>query len=242
MPISELTASRKVERNYAIQLRKLARHVGDIIAGHPIEEMTHVSALQAALRRYAEAIRPWATATASRMLAEVAAKNRRSWAAITQSMSKSIREEIHKAPTGAALQNLLRDQVTLITSLPIEAGLRVHELTLKGLETGARFNTLVPEIMRTGEVTKSRATLIARTETARTASVLTEVRAKHIGAAEYIWRTAGDSDVRPTHRALNGKTFRWDDPPECDPGHRANPGQIFNCRCYPEPIIPEDDY
>lgn len=239
MPVSELVASRKVERQYAIQLKKVARHVGDIVNGYVSDDPEALAGLRAALDRYAVAITPWARATAARMVNEVAAKNRRSWAAITRKMSKELRREIDNAPTGIAMRALLEEQVSLITSLPRDAGKRVHELTIKGLETGTRFNSIVPEIMRSGEVTKSRAVLIARTETARTASVLTETRARYVGSTEYIWWTAGDSDVRPTHKVLNGRTFAWDHPPECDPGHRAHPGQIFNCRCFPEPIIPD---
>ena len=55
-----------------------------------------------------------------------------------------------------------------------------------------------------------------------------------------MWRTVGDNRVRETHRELNGQSFRWDEPPECDPGHHALPGGIWNCRCWAEPVIPDD--
>jgi len=86
----------------------------------------------------------------------------------------------------------------------------------------------------------NRATLIARTETARTASVLVQARAQHVGAESYVWKTAGDWKVRPSHRKLNGTVHRWDDPPLSDlPDYHSHPGQIFNCRCVALPIIPE---
>jgi uncharacterized protein with gpF-like domain len=102
----------------------------------------------------------------------------------------------------------------------------------------------------------SHARLIARTETARTASVLTEVRAKSVGSEGYIWRTSLDADVRPkigtpnfaklntlamgSHRKLEGTFHRWDDPPiASENGERAHPGQIYNCRCWPEPVLPD---
>lgn len=144
------------------------------------------------------------------------------------------------APTGDALKTLLGEQVNLITSLPTDAARRVHELTMKAIVEGTRPDLLASEILRTGDVTKARATLIARTETARTASVLTQVRAQAVGSTGYIWRTSRDARVRPWHKKLEGQFVEWDNPPECDPGHRAHAGQIFNCRCWAEPIIPLD--
>ncbi|MFX5937705.1 phage head morphogenesis protein, partial [Acinetobacter baumannii] len=80
------------------------------------------------------------------------------------------------------LQELLAEQVDLITSIPREAGQRVHELTLKGLEDSTRASEIAKEIMRSGEVAKSRAMLIARTEVSRTATSLTQARAQFVGS------------------------------------------------------------
>lgn len=235
--------ARKAEAQYARALRQVARHTGEIvkqIAPAP-GDMSATMLLQAILGRYAEALRPWANVTAARMIADVSRRDESAWAQTARQMGLSLLKEIKDAPTGHLLRGMLQENVGLITSLPLEAGNRVHALTLKGLETGARFNELQREILRTGEVTANRATLIARTETARTASGLTEARARHIGSDGYIWRTVGDADVRDLHRKLNGKFFRWDDPPVAgSSGERAHAGQIYNCRCYPEPVIPDD--
>ena len=95
-------------------------------------------------------------------------------------------------------------------------------------------------IQRTGEVTKARADLISRTEVSRTAATLTQVRAEHVGSTHFIWVTSGDSDVRESHKKLNGKVFMWSDPPVCDPpNYRALPGCIWNCRCYAHVILPD---
>ncbi len=49
-------------------------------------------------------------------------------------------------------------------------------------------------------------------------------------ATHYIWRTRGDTKVRASHAANNGKVFAWDNPPPT--GH---PGEDYNCRCTAEP-------
>ena len=134
------------------------------------------------------------------------------------------------------------EQVTLITSLPTKAAERVHNLTIEALSNSTRASEVAKEILATGNVTESRANLIARTEVARTASLITESRAVHIGSEGYFWRTAGDSDVRHEHRLLSGKYIKWNDPPVASAdGTRAHAGQIYNCRCWPEPVLPEPE-
>lgn len=155
-------------------------------------------------------------------------------------MSEALRREVRQAPTGELMRALLAEQVGLITSIPREAASRVQELAIRAVEAGERPGSIVEEILRTGEVAESRAKLIARTEVARASSKLTESRARYIGSEGYIWRTAGDRDVRPLHRALNGRYFDWDSPPVAgSSGERAHAGQIYNCRCVPEPVVPE---
>jgi SPP1 gp7 family putative phage head morphogenesis protein len=230
---------RRAETGYAISLRGLAKQIGLIVTGMWPEQPEDAIAL--ALMRYAEIIGPWAQAVAGRMLADVSRRDQAQWNRVSRTMSRSLREEIERAPTGEALRKLLDLQVELITSLPLDAATRVHELAIEGLQTGARANELAAKILATGHVTASRANLIARTETARAASTLTQVRAKYVGSTHYIWRTSGDSDVRPLHRKLNGKTIAWDNPPVSgEDGEKAHAGTIYNCRCFASPIISEE--
>jgi SPP1 gp7 family putative phage head morphogenesis protein len=191
------------------------------------------------LGKYAEALAPWAAQAAEQMLADVNHRDEQAWRSLAVEMSHALREEIRNAPTGQLMQALMAEQVTLIQSLPLEAAKRVHELTIAGLEDSTRASEIAKEIMRSGEVAESRATLIARTEVARSASTLTQARAEHIGSEGYIWRTSGDGDVRESHKHMNGKFVRWDAPPTLSDGTTTHAGQIFNCRCYPEPVIPE---
>jgi len=230
--------AKKLEAQYAARLRKVARFVGEIINGFPPGDPAALPAIDAVLKRYSDTIRTWAQAVAARMVSEVAARDERDWKTVTKEMSAGLRQELRKAPTGEAMKAILDDQVKLITSLPTEAAKRVHRLTLEGLEDSKRASEIAKEIMRSGEVSKSRANLIARTEVARTASTLTQVRAQAVGSTHYIWRTAGDSDVRDSHRKMNGKVVAWDDPPTLD-GLTGHAGALPNCRCYPEPVIPD---
>lgn len=231
---------RNAETTYATQLRKVARHVGDLVkALHNDNDPSAVSTLLDTLRRYAAMLNPWASATAARMLAEVSRRDETAWMAASRSVGRDLRRELADAPIVDVVRALLAEQVHLITSLPLEAAQRVHDLTVEGLGTGRRYGDLRDQILRTGHVTVSRATLIARTETARTASAFTQARARHVGAEAYVWRTANDRDVRKAHKQLANRVFRWDDPPVAEAnGERHHPGQFPNCRCWAEPVLP----
>lgn len=229
----------KVERNYARQLRKIARHVGDIIKAFPAGDPASEAAIRRTLEGYAATIDGWARMTAGQMLAMVEKADANAWAERTSELGTALRMEIERAPTGQVMRSLLDEQVTLIKSIPLEAAQRVHDWTLTGIENATRSREVAAEVLRSNDVSAARATLIARTEVARAASKLTEARALHIGSEGYIWRTSGDSDVRDSHKKMNGVFVRWDTPPTLTDGTTTHAGQIYNCRCYPEPVIPE---
>ncbi len=224
--------ARKAEQGYAAELRKVARAVGDIVRGSPSDP----DAVATALHRYAEIVRPWARAAGQRMLAQVARGDRKAWEQHTGEIGRALRRELAEEPTGLAVQELLSRQVDLISSLPRQAADRVQKLALDAVTAGKRPENIVSEILETGDVTLSRAKLIARTETGRASTAITQARATRAGSQGYIWRTCEDGDVRPSHRAMNGKMVRWDSPPTLDK-MRGHAGSLVGCRCYCEPVL-----
>lgn len=234
--------AKHVENGYYRRLRQVCRQIDSIVKGFaPNGIVSDLTALRQTMEKYAELIKPWARVVATRMIEEVQAKDHRAWTALSGTMKRNLQKEVATAPTGNLLRELLAEQVKLITSLPIEAAQRVHELMLEGLAEGTRAKEVQEEIMRSGEVSEGRAKCIARTEVARASSSLVEARAKHAGSEHFIWRTAGDSDVRLSHKEVNGKMFKWAEPPLLSDGYVTLPGQIFNCRCYPEPVFVDDE-
>jgi SPP1 gp7 family putative phage head morphogenesis protein len=245
--------ARIVEREFGHNLVGVGREVGRIITGFvKAGHITDFRALSASLSAYSLAIAPWAAAVVSRMQAQVSRRDLAAWRQLSQSIGSTLHREIERAPTGILLRDLQAEAIALITSLPAEAATRVHKLTQELMVEGRRASEIEQEIMDSGNVTQARARLIARTEVSRTASLLTQSRATSVGSEGYIWRTVGDSDVRPaltlsasqrarfvgSHRKLEGKFIRWDNPPVSGQrGERAHAGQIYNCRCWPEPVI-----
>lgn len=234
---SRFARVRRAENEYARALRRVAAQVGELVRGMTPAELTTPGYVSGVLGQYANVIKGWARSTSARMLADVNRRDEAAWAEMSRGMGRALRSEIKTAPTGEVLRDLLDEQVTLIQSLPIEAAQRVHALTLRGLEDSTRADEVADAIMRTGHVTRSRAQLIARTEVARTASLLVEARATHVGSEGYIWRTVRDRDVRRSHAEMKGRFVRWDETPELSDGTVTHAGQIYNCRCWPEPVV-----
>jgi hypothetical protein len=238
---------RRAEIQYGIRLRKIARNVGEIVGLFKPGDPDQLPRLQALLRKYAELIKPWAEVVAAGMLADVSYRDEQNWNELAKNMGQALRDEMRKAPTGETLKALQAQQVSLITSIPLDAAKRVHELTMEGLISSARYEDIKADILRTSHVTESRATLIARTEVGRASTNLAQARAVYVGSEGYIWRTARDSDVRNvdgnpvgSHRLLEGKFIRWDSPPIASTnGKRAHAGCIYRCRCWPEIVLPE---
>jgi SPP1 gp7 family putative phage head morphogenesis protein len=232
--------ARLAERAYQRALTAVARQVGTLVAGFaPEGRVDNLPALQLALEDYSRLLKPWATTVSKRMHAEVNVRDLKAWEQLAQEMGLSLRQQLLRTETGDYMREALTLQVALITDLPLQVASRIHELTMRSLTTAGRGEDVEELIARSMAVSVSKARLIARTETARTASLLTEARATSIGCEQYIWRTAEDSDVRALHKKLNGQVYRYDDPPVAmENGERANPGQTPNCRCFGEPILP----
>lgn len=114
----------------------------------------------------------------------------------------------------------------------------------KSTMAGNRFEALVSLIQKSYGVTERKAHFLARQETNLLLSKFKETRYTEAGIKHYKWKCVVGSPahpVRPSHLALDGKIFRWDDPPittaKGEPIRRNNPGQDYNCRCMAIPII-----
>jgi len=230
--------ARAAEETYTRQLHKVAERVQQIVdAFDPLSD-EGLSAMQSALVRYSKILTPWARATAARMVYAAAAKNRADWAEITKGMSVALKQQLGQTPIGLTYADLIQQQVGEITSIPQDAAQRLFEMATGGLYTGVRSAEFAKQVMLSGEVSRSRANMLGRTAVGIASSKLTEARARSIGSTGYTWLTAGDAQVRPSHRKMNGRFVEWNRPPTLD-GYTAHAGEFANCRCVSIPEIPE---
>lgn len=233
------TAARAAENHYNSRLRSVARQVGVLVRGlAPNGRFDQLPPLIRALTEYAVMIEPWARAVSAYMLADVARRDAKMWKQHSREIGAGIRREIESAPTGDILRQLQETQVSLIKSIPLDAAQRVHDLSTEFLSTGTRASELAKHIADTEGVSISKARLIARTEVSRAQSNLVQARAQWAGSDGYIWRTSGDMDVRPSHAEMEGTYVRWSEPPTLDK-LKGHAGALPNCRCYAEPVFPD---
>lgn len=142
------------------------------------------------------------------------------------------------APHGikAMMDKATAANIYLIKSIPEEYFGKLQEAITANWEAGLRPESLMDTIANIGDVTENRAKLIARDQTAKMNSAFAQVRQLSVGINSYTWQTAGDERVREEHAALDGQTFRWDEPPD-----EGNPGEAVACRCVAIPVIESDD-
>jgi SPP1 gp7 family putative phage head morphogenesis protein len=224
------------ERQYMKALTSVGKQVGRIVDYYM--RTGNLGELETSLVRYAGVIEPWAERVTRKMHEEINWRNMRSWKGLADQLGRGMTLELLSAPVRPACRRLLDEQVILVKSLPLEAAQRVQRLS-HGVESAQDYKDMMEDVYSSGRIITNRAKMIARTETARTSSVLTQVRAEHIGSDGYIWHTQRDEKVRPDHRRLEGSVHRWDRPPDAGAGLRYHPGMGPNCRCFPEPILNE---
>lgn len=218
----------------------LIRQFQSIVNGRYDGSNDSVTEIMDALERYSEIITPWATKVAENFTADIARQNEKQWRQHSRNISAELRNMVDRAPVGQVMKSIVAEQIKYIKSLPLEAADRVYDIQNKAIEavvSGGRAEPFAKEIAASGDVSLSRANLIARTELGRATGALDQARALSIGSNGYIWRTAEDGDVRHSHREMEGKFVEWGKPPTLD-GMTGHAGELPNCRCYKEIVFP----
>lgn len=119
----------------------------------------------------------------------------------------------------------------LIKSIPANYANRLQGEFVRAVTEGRGLRDLTRIVRETTGANQKRAALLARDQLGKLTAQLNERRQRDLGVRSFIWATVGDERVRPTHRARNGKEFRYD-----RPGPR--PGAEIRCRCAAKPILP----
>lgn len=146
----------------------------------------------------------------------------------------------------------LKQNVALIKSVSFDR-LKDMEAILNGALPGQdRVEDVRGRLMDEFGLSKSRAELIARDQTLKLNSQLSQARATSLGVTTYTWVCSRDERVRgnpsgkypnsaENHWTLHGKIFRYDTPPVVNlrTGETAHPGGSYQCRCVGVPNTDE---
>jgi len=236
------------ERKYFNAMKLVAKEIEKILKT-TLTSATKSQGIKAMglLKKYSKELSKWATKTVATMLYNVNKDNQKLWNKLSAKMSQELKKELSKAPAKTWMQKYMDDNVGLIKSIPIDAAKRVHKLIKENQYVGLRSTDLIDEIMRIGSISENKAKMIARTETSRYSTALTQMRSESIGADWYVWKAVGDFRTRKGHKRMDGVIVSWNDPPSPEKlvGEKAygeyHAGETFNCRCYPEVILDVDD-
>lgn len=223
------------ELKYSRALLLVANQVEALLSG---VNGSNIDRIVRRLDGYADILDDWAAHVARSMFSDVDTKNKQFWRAMSQEIGVQMARQLAETDIGLTVTQSLDAQVQLIKSLPRHAAEQAHEYVRDAVLKGQRASEIAERIMGLGSATRSRAVLIARTETSRFSTELLKARAQTVGSTGYIWRTASDSDVRPSHKKMSGQHVQWGSPPTLD-GMTGHAGCLPHCRCYPEPVIPE---
>jgi len=160
---------------------------------------------------------------------------------------ESLRNELNSTPIGGAIQDIVINNANLIKTIPNRLDAQMASIMARNSAfAGMRHEQLAESVLeRFGGLLEHEARRIARTETAKAQFALTQTRAQNLGINWYVWRTAQDGmRVREAHRHMEGVLVAWGNPPNPEsligeenshgPYHAGN---IWNCRCYAEPLI-----
>lgn len=189
-----------------------------------------------------------------RMVTPIAIQNMKTWRKAAKKSTKNpylykllMREINNGLKNDINIQ--IEENANLIKTLPTDIAKKVtkdiEEMALKGMRASE-----IAKVIReqTDKHSRASAKLIARTEVSKTTTALTKARCDNLDLHWYVWRTAEDGDrVRKSHRIMEGVLVNWNEPPspEALAGEKSvgnyHAGNIWNCRCYPEPLIEIDD-
>lgn len=193
----------------------------------------------------------FARSAAYRMITMSRNDTAKSWreAARQSSKGRQIFEALKReTDQDRVFQQLLSRNMYYIKSAPLEMAERISKHVAEAQIAGRRPEQIAEELQEMyPEMTKAKAKLIARTESAKASAELVQARAQRLGYNWYVWKTSEDQRVRGSHKHMDKVICSYDDPPNPEKlrGERSygnyNPGEIFNCRCYASVLFDVDD-
>jgi SPP1 gp7 family putative phage head morphogenesis protein len=153
----------------------------------------------------------------------------------------------------AIIESWAQENARLIGKMVEDEHQRVASIISSTFRSGGQITDARKEIQVALNVSKKRADLIAQNEYGNLYGQLDKQNNERLGIQYYEWHTRLDERVRRSHKVLEGKICRWDDPTVYKDslddkawkkrssigGVNAHPSQDIRCRCVGYSVIPE---
>lgn len=133
----------------------------------------------------------------------------------------------------------VRDNVGYIRNIEEEAYVRIEQVVREGIERGSSAKVIRKLILEQVEISEGRAQFLAVDQAGSILGQMTAERHQRLGIEKFTWDTSGDERVRDEHKALDGQTFSYKDPPTVN-GRQVLPGEDYRCRCVGIPVFDDD--
>lgn len=157
---------------------------------------------------------------------------------------------IEKEALSDTLAVAVQKNVNLITSIKNDFINDIGSNVFTNYKKGFRHSELINEIRARGNVSYSRAKLIARDQTAKINADFEEERNKKLGFDIYRWKGTGDERERDSHVVLNNMLCKYSDSTVYSDdegktwkkrktigGYIGKCGEDYQCRCLAIPYI-----
>lgn len=248
------TEARKNERLYKNNLMRLVAKIKKIVMeeSDPADIVAVLRTLSTS-KEFSKVIE----LSVRRMITGVSVAEKRSWrmAASSSMMGKRVYaalvNQTNNTAVGAAINEIVANNSKLIKTVPSDLALQFSRYAQEMQMKGIRPEAIAAEMQaKAPQLAAYQLRRIARTESAKAATALTQTRSLAVGCEWYIWHTCQDERVRDSHAPMEGILCRWSDPPSPEtlfpskyskPAGNYHPGGIYNCRCIALPVIALED-
>lgn len=248
---SEFGPTQRLQKQYEKGIREITTRV--LVAKRP--EQTFTEWLGELVQRSRRPdIQAASDTLARRMINWLHIGNQRTWREAAARTTQSQRlhrllEHEMSGPIGARVNELVRENARLISSLPVDAATMLTNEVLKAQQSGSRPKTVAKMAQkRFPELLRSRTHLISRTETAKASTALTQARCERLAIEWYVWESSKDKRTRKSHKNLHGVAIPWSQAPapEALVGEKSTLGHYHcgecpNCRCVVIPVLTLED-
>ena len=196
-------------------------------------------ALFGRLKQLASRLGRIAAEMVNRILRREAGRHTEKWRTqVRQALGVDLEAVVRQEDIAEPLDVAVKRAAGLISGLSEETAAGVEKLTRRALGQGMPAIDLRKELTKQFGIADRRAKVIARDQLATLNSDLNRIRHQQAGITTYAWSTSHDERVRPLHRAIDGRRYKYGERTDAEGG--LPPGQPIMCRCVARAVVEFD--
>jgi SPP1 gp7 family putative phage head morphogenesis protein len=231
----------KMTNEYEREIKRLYTHLGEITTDASIASQARIL-LNRLDKKWSDLFNKSANGIVERMLNQVSRDSKSSVGTSLKELAGGLTIKVPEMPAGLHDKMIAAtvENVSLIKTIPAQYHRKIEGAVMRSIEAGGDNQALFDDIKHFGDVTPSRAKLIANDQVRKASSAFNNERMQAAGIKQWRWLHSGGSAVpRQMHLDLDGQIFNYDDePPIIDPdGTRGYPGFLIHCKCVQVPVV-----